>query len=105
MLGNNVGAALTPTIPELIPPTMTQKSTTDPPRIFEDGKLKPGIYKIQNLRSETYLDVHQHSKEVCCRPVRASDAQKWEIKPLGIGYTVQMVSLTARPGPLSDVGF
>ena len=78
---------------------MTQKSTTDPPRIFQDGKLKPGIYKVQNLRSETYLDVDQHSKEMCCRPVRVSDAQKWDSKPLGSGYSVQRVSLPdwARP--------
>jgi len=33
-------------------------------------KPKPGIYKIQNLFSETYLDIHRHSKQVCCRPFR-----------------------------------
>ena len=36
--------------------------------IFEDGKLKPGIYKIRNLQSQTYLDILKHSREVCCRP-------------------------------------
>ena len=79
--------------------------------IFKDGKLKPGIYKIQNLFSETYLDIHRHSREVCCRSTRdlgdgrglvsqylpsvvhVSDGQKWEIKSLGGGYTVRMVSL------------
>lgn len=79
--------------------------------IFEDGKLKPGTYKIQNLFSETYLDIHQHSKQVCCRPakvleegrglvslclpfaVHESDNWKWEIKSLGAGYAVQRVSL------------
>jgi len=49
---------------------MTLNSTTDSASIFENGKLKPGIYKIQNLRSETYLDIHRHSKELCCRPAR-----------------------------------
>jgi len=39
--------------------------------IFEDGKLKPGLYKIQNLLSGTYLDIHEHSMEVCCRPASA----------------------------------
>ena len=100
---------------------MTPNSTADPLRIFEDGKLKPGIYKIQNLRSETYLDVHHHSKEVCCRPardledgrglvrpylpfvIRVSDSQKWEIKRFGVGYAVRRVSLPTRPGPLSTV--
>ena len=49
----------------LIFPTMTSSSS-----IFENGRLKPGIYKIQNLSSETYLDIHRHSKELCCRPAR-----------------------------------
>lgn len=49
---------------------MVLHSTGGSPSIFEDGKLKPGIYKIQNLFSETYLDIHQHSKQVCCRPAK-----------------------------------
>lgn len=34
--------------------------------IFKGGKLKPGIYEIQNLYSQTYMDIHEHSREVCC---------------------------------------
>jgi len=49
---------------------MTLNSTGDSSSIFKDGKLKPGVYKIQNLYSETYLDIHRHSKQVCCRPAR-----------------------------------
>ena len=101
---------------------MGLKSTADSP-IFENGKLKPGIYKIQNLYTETYLDIHQHSKEVCCRPardledgrglvsthltfgIRTAEVRKWEIKPFGPGYTVQMVGfpvLIARYHTLSN---
>ena len=39
--------------------------------IFENGKLKPGIYMIQNIQSETYLDIEVHTRKVCCRPVEA----------------------------------
>ena len=39
-----------------------------PSSIFENGKLKPGIYKIQNISSDTYLDIDVPSREVCCRP-------------------------------------
>ena len=46
---------------------MTLTSTSDPSSIFENGKLKPGIYKIQNIYSETYLDIELHSREVCSR--------------------------------------
>jgi len=38
--------------------------------IFENGKLKAGIYKIQNLYTQGYVDIHEHSREVCCRPVQ-----------------------------------
>ena len=79
--------------------------------IFENGKLRPGIYKIQSICTDTYLDIEVHSRGVCCRPakdlgegrglvrrypssvVHASDNSKWEIKQLGPGYTVQRVSL------------
>ena len=35
--------------------------------IFEGGRLKPGIYKIQNLYSRGYVDIYEHSKEMRCR--------------------------------------
>ena len=49
-------------------PTMTLNSTSDSCSVFEDGKLKPGIYKIQNVYTETYLDIDVYSRVVCCRP-------------------------------------
>ncbi|KAF9649748.1 hypothetical protein BDM02DRAFT_1745439 [Thelephora ganbajun] len=49
---------------------MTLHSTSNPSSIFEDGKLKPGIYKIQNIQTETYLDIEVHTRRVCCRPVK-----------------------------------
>ena len=90
---------------------MTPNSTNKPTSILQNGKLKAGIYKIQNLRTETYLDIEVHLREVCCRPVKdlgegrglvrpigisrllfAPDDKKWEIKCFGAGYTVQVVS-------------
>ena len=90
--------------------TMTQNSTSDSPSILKDGKLKPGIYKIQNINTETYVDVEVHTREVRCRPAKdlgegrglvsrcsptvnhTSENLQWEIKRLGAGYTVQRVS-------------
>ena len=98
---------------------MTFNSLNDSPSIFEDGKLKPGTYKIQNLYVETYLDIHQHSKQACCRPARdledrrglvslhlsfvihTSDVSKWEIRPLRVGHAVQRVSLPMLFNPFS----
>jgi len=45
-------------------------TSTSIPSIFENGKLKPGIYKIQNLYTEGFVDIHEHSREMCCRPAR-----------------------------------
>jgi len=100
--------------------TMTLNSPTDSSSIFEDGKLKPGIYKIQNLYSRTYLDILEHSRQMCCRPaqnleegnglvrpffwsvVRRSDNHKWKVMPLGAGYSVQRVrvDVNQRHSPL-----
>jgi hypothetical protein len=78
---------------------MTFNSPDDSSSILEDGRIKPGVYKIQNLASRTYLDILEYTKETCCRPaekleeggglvrsfpysfVRVSDDFKWEIKP------------------------
>ena len=89
---------------------MTFNSTSNSPSILEGGKLKPGIYKIQNINTETYLDIEVDTREVRCRPAKdlkegrglvswsssfvahISDNLQWEIKKLGAGYTVQRVS-------------
>jgi len=44
--------------------------TSDSSSIFNGGQLKPGIYKIQNIKTETYLDSEVDTKEVCCRPAK-----------------------------------
>jgi len=87
-------------------PDSTSNSSSS---ILKDGKLKPGIYKIQNLYTRTYMDIHDHLREVCCRPataledgmglvrplrlptVHVSDYWKWEVKTLGAGYSIQKV--------------
>ena len=48
---------------------MTLTSTNDSVSVFEDGKLRPGIYKIMNIVSQTYVDIREHTKELCGRPV------------------------------------
>jgi hypothetical protein len=47
---------------------MTSTSKNDSVSIFEDGKLRPGIYKIQNIVGQTYVDIREHNKELCGRP-------------------------------------
>ena len=86
---------------------MTTNSTSS---IFKDGKLKPGVYKIQNLHHQNYLDIQEDTRQLWGYPakdleegrgfvswcllsrVRVSDNWKWEIKSLGAGYTVKRVS-------------
>jgi len=66
--------------------------------IFEDGKLKPGLYKIQNLLSKTYLDIHEHSMEVCCRPASALE------KNDGVVRTPCCFTFSLTNGPSVTVG-
>ena len=53
--------------------------------IFENGILKPGVHRFQNVYTEGYLNIHLHSMEVCCR--HAND--------LGVGRV--LVSLSFSP--------
>ena len=87
--------------------------------IFEGDQLRPGIYKIKNVHTETFLDIEVSSRSVCCRPagglgegrgivrryqppvVRLSDDLKWEVKRFGVGYTVQRVSLPVPSNTIS----
>ena len=64
--GSDTTASSTPLLCSLTMPL--NSATGDSPSIFRDGKLKPGAYKIQNIYSQAYLDIHEHSREACCRP-------------------------------------
>ena len=92
-------------------PTIPPNSTDGSSSIFKDGKLKSGVYKIQNIQTGTYVDVDIGLREVCCRPAKdleegrglishipcsrfVFDDQKWEIKSFAAGYTVQLVRVS-----------
>lgn len=53
---------------------MEKSSTRVFTSIFEGDKLKEGVYMIQNLHTESYLDVRLRSMELCCRPVNDLEA-------------------------------
>lgn len=111
-------AAVLPPLPSCSHTMILYPAANDPASIFADGKLKPGIYKIQNLAGHTYLDIRDESKELCCRPatvlegkgfvrtclplfphIPTSGRLQWEILPLGPGYTIRRVrySIAFRP--------
>ena len=47
---------------------MAPTSTNESDSVFKDGRIKPGVYKIQNIVSQTYVDIREHSRELCGRP-------------------------------------
>ena len=47
---------------------MSGYSPTVASSVFGDGRVKPGIYKIQNIETDAFLDIEVYSREVCCRP-------------------------------------
>ena len=51
------------------------------PPVFEGGRLQPGVYKIQNIYTETYLDIHLHSMELCCRPANDLGVGRGLVRP------------------------
>ena len=48
--------------------TMLAPPPYDPMSMFVNGKLRPGVYQVQHLVGQTFLEILQDSKEVCCRP-------------------------------------
>ena len=54
---------------------MTLTSTNESESVFRDGKIKPGIYKIQNIVGQTYVDIREHTKELCGRPAAALEGK------------------------------
>jgi hypothetical protein len=51
---------------------LTTIMSVPPPKdlmsMFVNGTLKPGKYKVQNLTGQTYLEILEDSRELCCRP-------------------------------------
>jgi len=78
---------------------MTLRSTKGSTSIFEGGKLKTGIYKIQNIESGTYLDIEVHTRDACCRPAKDLEEGRglWEIKSIGTGYSTVQVFEPGKP--------
>jgi len=64
-----------------------------PTSIFQGDELNSGVYKIQNLYTENYLDLHLHSKKLCCRPAKDLEGKRglWKIRRFGDGYAVWRV--------------
>ena len=87
---------------------------------FKDGKLKPGVYQIQNIVGQTYVDIREHTGELCCRPAtllegkglvglcppstyhRSHSCLQWEILPLGPGYTIRRARMVLNHVSLSS---
>ena len=61
--------------------TMTTNPMSNSVSILNDGRIKPGIYKIQNVVGQTYLEIREDSKELCCKPAAASEDGKGLVSP------------------------
>ena len=44
-------------------------------------EVQPGVYKIQNIYTESYLDIHLHSMELCCRPANDLGVGRGLVRP------------------------
>ena len=92
-----------PDILRVVTLTATMNSTaSDTLSVFKDGMLKPGIYKIQNLYTRNYMDIHEHSKEVCCRPATALEEGGGLVRPFSSNQW--FAHLTSRSGRSSLLG-
>jgi hypothetical protein len=51
------------------------------PSIFQDGKLKPGIYKIRSVLTQTYVDIEEHSRKIVSRPAENLEEGNGLVRP------------------------
>jgi len=49
--------------------------------IFEHGRLEPGIYKIRNIVSKTYVDIKDDARQLCGRPSTALEDGRGQVRP------------------------
>jgi hypothetical protein len=54
-----------------------------PSSILKDGKLKPGIYQIQNLVGQTFVEMQESARQLCCRPSTALSNGGGLVRSLG----------------------
>ena len=62
--------------------TMAPPTTRNTSSIFRNGKLKPGIYQIQHFCHKLYMDIHELSREVCCRPATDLEQGRGLVRPV-----------------------
>ena len=77
--------------------TMTVTSTSDPASIFKDGKLKPGVYKIQNIVGQTYVDIREHTRELCGRPATVLEGKGLVSSCLYLAPTILSLPSVGNP--------
>ena len=75
---------------------MTLHSTGDASSIFENGRLKPGIYKIRNLQTETFLDIEEYLREVCCRPAKNLEEGRGLVSQLPLNFGSNLMVRSGR---------
>ena len=62
--------------------TMSHNNTRPSVSLFQGGKLKPGIYKIRNIVSRTYVDTKDDLRELCGRPSSALEGVRGQVSSL-----------------------
>ena len=45
-------------------------ASTSNSSIFNNGRLRQGTYKIQNLHARTYADIRESTREMFCYPAK-----------------------------------
>lgn len=62
--------------------------------IFKDDWVKPGIYKVQSVVSEGFVDVDPNTKIFTCK---TSSSAEWQVVRLGEGYSISKLKFGGPP--------
>ncbi|KAF9648154.1 hypothetical protein BDM02DRAFT_3261202 [Thelephora ganbajun] len=75
----------------MIPNDTNANGAAETSSILKNGKLKPGIYQIQNLIGQTFVEMQGSARTSAVGPRRRYRAEKWDFQPFRPGYTIRKV--------------
>ena len=62
--------------PGFFTPTVALTSTDESDSVFRDKKLRPGVYKIQNIVGQTYVNIRGRTIEFCGQPATTVEGKE-----------------------------
>lgn len=82
---------------------MATRPRSNSPIVSPDGRVKPGIYKIKSILTQTYVDIEVHLRTLCGRPAENLGAGSGLVRTFR-GVLFAYLTVTSGKSNLLDPG-